>query len=160
MGKWYLRIIKRAEEEYPGNGEQEVKKRKKFFLNLYKHTFDHYTRLDCPPECPCNQFDIRDDEMDSTVATSDRMVETVLAVADAMQEGHMVQVHCNSFSPCAAENEKEIYLAEVVEIDGDEERPTKKRKFEKRWMDLSDPSVQPIADRMKVVLVCITRYPP
>ena len=66
----------------------------------------------------------------------------------------------NSYLPYLAENEKEIYVAEVVEIEGDEERPAKKRKFEKRWMDLSDPSVKPIADRMKVVLVCTTRYPP
>jgi hypothetical protein len=56
IGKFYMRCLKRAEEQVSGHDEESVKERKEIFDQLWKHAFEHYTRETCPNECPCNQF--------------------------------------------------------------------------------------------------------
>jgi len=51
-----VRCLKRAEKQYQGHDAETVRKRKEYFDGLWKHAFGHYTRKECPGDCPCNQF--------------------------------------------------------------------------------------------------------
>ena len=56
MGKFMMRCVKRAESESPGDTDHHLQLRKEYFLNLWRHCWPHYTRQECPRECPCNQW--------------------------------------------------------------------------------------------------------
>lgn len=75
-----MRCVKRAESEHPGDDDAHLQLRKVYFLDLWRHCWPHYTRKECPLDCPCNQW--LQGEADDVSNEQQEMIDTVANLMD------------------------------------------------------------------------------
>ena len=80
MGKFFMRCVKRAESEHPGDDDRHLQLRKKYFLDLWRHCWHHYTHKECPLDCPCNQW--LQGEADNVSSEQQEMMDSVANLMD------------------------------------------------------------------------------
>lgn len=134
IGKFFMRCLKDAESKFEGHTEEAVADRKRHFDTLWVHAYDHYTRKECPPACPCNEF-YRE--------TGEDLVENDVYTSHALSSFLDVDNHIgNDQESILSEVEAEVQgIEEVVReiVEGEpvpEEGRFKVRREPKSWLDI------------------------
>ena len=141
IGKFYMRCLKRAEQEYEGHSPDIVKKRKEYFDNLWQHADGHYTREFCPKSCPCNDFYGRKEELQ----LEQRDYDEIQALDTLLELGASGEDRIEVEFVDAAE-----IVEEVVEEEGVDYGPSVKvRKKSKMWLDVTNEKEKEMVEKMK-----------
>jgi rRNA maturation protein Rpf1 len=131
IGKFFMRCLKRAEAKFVGHDDDVVKKRKAYFDKMWAHTYDHYTRLECPKSCPCNEFYRGEQE---------NIDDGDIFAAHALASLVDVEIDEDGDAEVEAEVGDEI-VREILEDDADENVDgVKMRREPKRWLDTANNS--------------------
>ena len=95
IGKFYMRCLKRAEQQFDGHSADSVQERHAYFMTLWKEALPHYTRKECPRSCPCNEFYQNGDQLEENDFEQCEALENLLDV-DNGQDGENNQHGTNT----------------------------------------------------------------
>ena len=144
IGKFYMRCLKKAEKKFHGYEQEVVDKRKEYFDTLWQHVDGHYTRRECPSDCPCNEFYGNAlDLLEGQDIQRGEALTALLMLGETEELNTRIQVE-----PTDANIVKEILEEDAGMLDR-ENRGVKVRKMPKRWLDESNKKEAAMIEKMK-----------